>query len=309
MKQLLRAGVSITLLAIAVWMFDWNNLIATAAKVSSAVYGLALALSFLHFLPMFLRWSYLVRGAAPSSLLHHGSIYFYGSFLNTFTPANLGGDIYRVAQLRGLSGSQKVLSVLLRERFIGLIGLEVGFLLFYIAMMSAGGRGVSQQLMQISGAIIAAALIATLLAPWLLKWLPRREGSRMERLLEGLHAATVFPQTRELLLMIFLSLLALALWVAAIDVLARNLCLGMSFAAIGAVTVLTELVRLVPISLQGIGVREGTFAFLAALCGARPDTAFVVATLAYLVLSLSLVVCGGTGWILEQIRQRHEGKA
>ena len=305
MKQLLRAAVSITVLIVAIWVFDWNKLLSTVAKVDPAIYLLALALAFIHFLPMFLRWAYLVRKIVPHSLLYHAGVYYYASFLNTFTPANFGGDVYRVAQLRPLSGSREILLVLLKERVVGLIGLETGFLLFYFLMDLSGAA--LPHLLQISAAIIGAALVMTSLSPWLLAFLSRYTGGRLKQLLADIQSAFVFTGVGELVILLALSLSALVVWIAAIQLLAWNLNLGLGFVALGTVAILTELVRLVPISLQGIGVREGAFAFLAGLCGAKPEVAFVVATLAYLTLSLSLAMCGATGWFLGLIRRRNEG--
>ena len=53
-------------------------------------------------------------------------------------------------------------------------------------------------------------------------------------------------------------------------------------------TILTEFARLVPISIQGIGVREATFAELTGLAGGSPEAGFVVCALLY-----GIKLCGG----------------
>lgn len=95
-----------------------------------------------------------------------------------------------------------------------------------------------------------------------------------------------------------LSFAALAIWIAAVNVVATSLGLGLTLTMLGMVVILTELVRLVPISFQGIGVRELTFAFLAHLAGAEMETGFLVGTLAYLALSISLILSGAAAWML-----------
>ena len=64
---------------------------------------------------------------------------------------------------------------------------------------------------------------------------------------------------------------------------------------VGAIAVLTELIRFVPISFQGIGLREGSFALFVGLAGGEPEAGFVVAGLAYLGMSVSLVLAGLIG--------------
>jgi len=48
------------------------------------------------------------------------------------------------------------------------------------------------------------------------------------------------------------------------------------FLLLGMVGILTELVRAIPISLQGIGIRERVFAFLLTEYGGSFDQAFVL---------------------------------
>ena len=62
--------------------------------------------------------------------------------------------------------------------------------------------------------------------------------------------------------------------------------------------VLVELIRLIPISIQGIGVREGMFAYFCGKLGISPEAGFILGTVSYLALSLSIVIAGFFGLCL-----------
>ena len=56
-----------------------------------------------------------------------------------------------------------------------------------------------------------------------------------------------------------LSLLAWASWAATVLTIGSNLNLNLPIATVAMIVSLTEIIRLVPISFQGIGIREGAF--------------------------------------------------
>jgi len=54
-------------------------------------------------------------------------------------------------------------------------------------------------------------------------------------------------------------------------------------------------VRIVPVTIQGLGLREGAFAALLGLSGYAPESGFVLGVAAYLALSAALVLTGALG--------------
>jgi hypothetical protein len=65
---------------------------------------------------------------------------------------------------------------------------------------------------------------------------------------------------------------------------------------------------MVPVTIQGIGLREGAFAYLLAFLGHSPEQSYVVGLAAYLALSVSIVLCGPIGQLL-MWRARAESQA
>ncbi|MEO0248899.1 MAG: hypothetical protein ABIN58_05020, partial [candidate division WOR-3 bacterium] len=82
----------------------------------------------------------------------------------------------------------------------------------------------------------------------------------------------------------------------AVRIIALDLGLDVSWSALGTVAILVELIRLVPITLQGVGVREGSFAYLFKSLGESPETGFALGLVSYLALSMAVGLFGFLGW-------------
>jgi hypothetical protein len=84
----------------------------------------------------------------------------------------------------------------------------------------------------------------------------------------------------------------------AVQFVATRLGLPIPWPVLLVIVTSVELVRFVPVTIQGIGVREGAFATLAGAFGYPLEAGFVVGAVAYAALSLSLVVTGALGALM-----------
>jgi hypothetical protein len=88
------------------------------------------------------------------------------------------------------------------------------------------------------------------------------------------------------------------MWVLSIKVVATGFGLNVPFLHLAAVATMVEILRLIPLTIQGIGLREGAFAFLLGALGHDPGGSYAVGLIAYLTLSISIVIAGPVGnWI------------
>jgi len=101
---------------------------------------------------------------------------------------------------------------------------------------------------------------------------------------------------RALLPVLFLSLIGAAGWCLMVLLIARDLGIDIQVPAILMICTMAELVRLIPLTVQGIGVREGTFAMAFVLVGQSAESGFAVGVVAYLLVSLADILIGFIGW-------------
>ena len=137
MRRVLSFFVSLVLLVIALFLLDWDSLKLSFLKVDLWIFGLSILLSFSQFLIMGVRWYQIISKIIPLPLFEHMRKYLYSVFLNTFTPANLGGDMYRYLLLKSKTSDRApVLMSLLKERVLGLCS-RIPFFSIFPSIVSA----------------------------------------------------------------------------------------------------------------------------------------------------------------------------
>jgi uncharacterized protein (TIRG00374 family) len=302
MRIAARTIVSLLLVGAALYLLDWQALTSVVQKTSVASFFAATVAVLVSLVFLAFRWVRIVDDYVSVPTREHWRVYFYASFLNSFTPANIGGDVYRAAALkRYATGFAGLVVALLRERLFGLLSFLGGYVLCIGLLWVTGPAALANldslyllALVPIVGAILVLTA-GTRLVRFLGKWRWIRTRDRLSELVADLGRAMVLHSAGDFLILLCLSLLALAAWIAAVAIIAADLGLTLSIPLLGAIAILTELVRLVPISLQGIGLREGSFSVLVGLAGGSPESGFVLGAWSYLALSLALVACWPIG--------------
>jgi glycosyltransferase 2 family protein len=305
---------------------DRRTRVAVEAVVSAVVLGLLLRWAGLHgvantlggtdlawFVPavavsaatvpaMALRWQLLLEAKGVSVPLGWLTrTYFVALFAGQFLPAAIGGDAVRVVELGRRTGDapESVASVLI-DRLVGLVSLVV---LAVVAVL-VSGPGRRAGVVAAEGAFGAAAAAALLLLfssrlrGTVARWLePRASGRRLAaggRFYEALHAYRDHRAT-----LVAVGLLALAVQAARVVViwmLARALGLHVPDSVVLLAGPVVFAALALPVSLNGIGVREAVFVYFLHGHATRPEAIalglafFAVGTLTALGGAAVLVV-------------------
>ncbi|MDH3526061.1 MAG: flippase-like domain-containing protein [Gammaproteobacteria bacterium] len=275
--------------AVCLWWlsryFDYEQVRIVLAGMNPLLLVVAIALHFLSFVAGGVRWWLLFRHL-------HGSIefrqvwpsYYLGVFYNNLLPSVYGGDLARTARLyaSGFGGSALVSSAFV-DRMLGLAAVvSMGG----IALLFAPVGFEKQLALSVFGLIMLAILPMVVIAV-LPKWtrlLDTGFGRRWPRL----HAVLAcFPRYRTapgLMLRAFgLSVLNQLMWVLVLLMLAPGLGVHLPVFQLMLVLMLVSLVSSLPISLGGLGAREG--AMMSLLLPLGVDAASVLAlSVAYLLV-------------------------
>lgn len=294
---LLRILAAIAIAGIALSLLDWKALMAALSRAgiqSITVVGLMI---FAVHLILAWRWHVLVSPVCPKPFFETLRIYLFANFFNSFSPANVGGDVYRAAALTNTKDKfAKVIEALLRERLLGLESYVLGMVLAGAAVLLAGTTTQMQKLMGLTllgglGLLVMLAILSPTAS-----YLHKRSNLHNSATLTKTFAAVVqvmeYRSQRVYLLLLAQSMLAWAIWIGALQVTANVLGLKLGFAEIALAGSVTEIIRLIPVSPQGIGIREASFSYLAFLLGAEPEAAFAVSAITYAVLSVVLLLSG-----------------
>ena len=291
-------------LAGALWLLDWRALLSLASSIPlHSVLACAAFCALTHTL-IAVRWALIVTPDGGAVQWRECAVSLHASLFNLVTPSALGADVYRVlagGERRG--GRTGSAGFVLIERLLGVLGQAVVYVAAY-AVLSAGG-GVAAAVAPSSqggnGVFLSPALVLTVASLAIVLVLVKgpsavaaRAGAASPALGGALRtlAGVTRYRARSLSRPVILSVAAAGFWVMAASPLALSLGLALDPLQLALVVVLTEFSRLIPLSIQGIGVREATFALLASQLGADAAVAFVVCAMTYL---LNYVVVGVLG--------------
>ncbi|PSB40950.1 lysylphosphatidylglycerol synthetase [Cyanosarcina cf. burmensis CCALA 770] len=240
------------------------------------------------------RWQVVLwssgHSAPMSNLL---SSYFAGMFLNIFLPGALGGDVYRVYRVaQSTKDSEVALVSVFLERFTGLAALSGLAVVGLVPAFKLIGRW---DILLLFAACVGSLVGAVLLIaspklliwaePWLIKFRLSNVAARFAKIQILLRT---FAQHRQaLLLSMGLSLLLQLAIVYYHYLVAHQLKIPISYLELLVFIPIIVVVTLLPISLGGIGLKEGLWAYLFSRIGLSVEQA--------LLLSLTITVLG---WML-----------
>ena len=306
----LKAGVSVALLALLFSKVDVARLWTVARTASIPWLVLALALYFGMILVSAWRWGLLLRAqhiVYPFRGLT--SSFLVATFFNNFLPSNIGGDVIRITDTAPAAGSKTLATtVVLIDRGIGLLGLAL-----VAAMGASAGLGPAKVGPVGPGMLWAGFGVAAMLAtPALLNpegftrilqplrvLHPEWVGERLERLTAALSR---FKESPAALASCFVGAIGVqATLVGFYLAIAHSLQIPITFAQLAVIVPISFIVQMVPVSMNGFGVREATFGFYFTRLGLPLESALLVSFIgAGLVLLFSL--SGGVAYVARQRR-------
>jgi glycosyltransferase 2 family protein len=312
LRILLKTGISVALLLFLFSRVDGARLWSVARTASVAWLGAAVALYGVMVLLSAWRWGLLLQAQGihlPFTRLT--SSFLVATFFNNFLPSNIGGDVVRITDTAPAAGSKTLATtVVLMDRGIGLLGLVLLAAMAATAGPRAAADGAVDAGMLWAGLGLAAVVgtpvllmpdkFAQLLQP-LRRLHPEWVDERLARLTEALGR---FREAPGALAGCFAGAVGVqAVLVAFYLAIAYSMQIPIGFTALAAIVPVSFLVQMLPISMNGFGVREATFGFYFARLGLPLESALLVSFVgAALILIVS--VAGGITYLF-RLRAAH----
>jgi hypothetical protein len=231
------------------------------------------------------RWWYLFRYLAGP--IRFGQVlpsYYLGVFFNNFLPTAYGGDLARSARLyvSGMSGNALVGSAVM-DRLLGLASvIAIGGVALVFA--DVGPFNHLACTVFAGGAVTVLLAVVLIAMPDWSRALGSRYGRRWPRLSALLASFLRYGKAPRLMFKAFLlSALNQLLVVAVFILLAREADLGVSALQLVTLLMLVFLVASLPVSLGGLGPREGALLALLLPFGVEASAVLAV-SVAFLVV-------------------------
>lgn len=299
---LAQVALSLVLLAWLISRVGFEDVVSTLSDISWPWYLLAFLLFQLNTIIRAWRWYVLLHALdeRPTfGLLVY--LYYIGFFANNFIPSGFGGDLVKVVSLRQNTGrGSEALSSVLMERVTGLVGsslialaallynviahamnLDLPSLLWLLIIVTAVGIP----------ALFFAARWADPLAAIERVWPKVRSlpfYGKIEKVINTIHRYPVRALATALLISIPFTINLVLVQIT----IAWALGVHLPFRIFALFVPLIAIINLLPITFNGLGLREGIYTFLFVPVGVPAATA-VAMSLAFYFLRFSAGLLGG----------------
>lgn len=252
-------------------------------------------------------WAWLLRGAGSATgLARLVRLYLIGLFFNNFLPANVGGDVYKVIDLgRGEHNPQRAFAATVLDRLLGLAALSL-VAVAAVGLSLAAGIAVPPAAWTLGGVLVLLAAAGGLLlsrrgAASVQSILQRLQLPSLARFVAPVAAAFQVYRGRQRLLgrALAAGIVIQGLRVAVHVLVACGLGLALSRAQVLQFFVLIPLLAVsltLPITINGIGLREALAAVLLTWTGLPAQTMVAVEIMAFLVQVAFSLVGGVLFW-------------
>jgi uncharacterized membrane protein YbhN (UPF0104 family) len=287
----LKAFVGVIVLAVLILNLEWSSLYGGMQMLRWPLIGVAALMYPIAILLNAVKWSAALRLHDLSFrfgyLLRTGCI---GFFLNNLLPSAIGGDIYRVYRSATAGATSQAVSAVVLERAVGLSVLLLN------GMVGALLLGESNSLARVYliwclGGLAAATLAAALVVAGRTEMASAVASSRfLQPVIANLRRiARLHP-----------AWISLIVYSVAFQIVAAAATF-VAFRAVGAdltmsgallVTVAAGLAAVLPISISGIGIVEGSIVGAGVALGVDYDAAFLAAIVLRGLSLVTSLICG-----------------
>jgi glycosyltransferase 2 family protein len=250
------------------------------------------------------RWRLLLAEAGVRvPLLLTVRQYFIGTFLNNFLPSTVGGDVGKVYFLGRDHGYRVVMASVVLDRMLGLAMLAIwATLVLWLFRMPSPVLTAARLAVTGIAVLLAAILVVTGTGTGGLAarvaWLGPRAAAIAERLQQFRVDMAVSVKSPLLMLQAALAVIGYALAAGAVYVVFIRIQTGSAppFIMTTGVVMATAVLSNIPVSLNGLGLREQVHALLLAPLGVPREVAVAVSLLFFGHLLVSSLF-GAVFWI------------
>lgn len=295
---------------------EWSKVI-EAVKEGSSFYFIAAFIAIqITVVSSILKWKLLVDSSLyqdqkqDASLLKLGRFYYIGLFFNNFLPGSVGGDVVRVYYLGRTTGIPIATASVAFERITS--GAALVAIAIFSSFFMESARSFLLPIMIVLGAIL---LMSLLISVWIKKkrkntsvtnHIPKTKMNEWITKIktELAKIAEIALNYRKENIKWWVSIVILSIlfqvglaWIN--DLLFLSLGIDIPWLELLMIITLISVITMLPISVNGLGVREGCYVLFFKELGVSEEIAVTVSLLFFILVSISSIA-GGLFWIAER---------
>jgi uncharacterized protein (TIRG00374 family) len=306
--RILRVAVSLIVLAIVVVNVGAQNLLDALRTIDLRWFVIAALIHVLGLVIRTWRWSLLIAAlGAPIAFGRLFYLYMAGTFFNTFLPTGIGGDVVKIIELSPERGGAHAFSTVLADRLTGILGSSLIALTVAVLDPADLPLDVRWGVIAVSMAVLLASALLTqrrLLDRFFTR-LPfwSRLPKKLIKIYEALTAYSIGAIARSTLISLPFTLTLIGTQYA----LALGLGVSAPIRYFALFIPMVALIQLLPISFNGLGVREGAFQVLFGTVGVGEAQA-VAMSLMYYIVRVVIGLLGGLMYLIGSLKKTDDGR-
>jgi glycosyltransferase 2 family protein len=244
-----------------------TQILRTLSNINIIAFMAAIVLYVFAQMVSTLRWKLLLPSGIGLKKLF--SLYMIGAFFNSFLPGIIGGDAIKGFYLYKTTGKVGLaLASVFMDRYLGLVVLiAICAVAFPFGYQYLHGSDIEW--------ILLSVIVSFVLGSFLFFGL--RIGQRIKHLADLYHYFYLYRNEKGTIgKALLLSVLVQFSGFAAVYILAFGLGQDIPFLSVLVYLPLIILISMIPISISGLGVREGAFVLFFGFIGVKPEAAAAI---------------------------------
>lgn len=302
---LMKVLVSVGLLVFFFTRIHIERFFNTFASADFSYIALALVVYFFSQLLSTLRWEVLARPLGfKKPFMVFLNFYLIGMFFNLFAPGTVGGDVSRIYYLardeegeREKNWSGATLNAAVSVFVDRVIGMMVLVWLGALGLILFPEYAVPSAVRLLTFALALGFVVGGLLIPVLRRILPEVGYSTVVKLRIALRSYRAHRQAIPQAIALSFAVHLIQAWIHLL--IGRAIHIEIPFSYCIIVYPLVGTFAAIPISLNGLGLREGGYLFLLAVIGINSEKAIAFGILLFLVVAADSLV-GGIVFLLKK---------
>ena len=281
---------------------DMEKFLGVVSSLSPLTLLLLVAIYFSTQCVSVLRWSIVLAKDVEVPYRRIFSIYFIGIFFNNFLPTMVGGDVVKAYYLYKDTGKGDVSAAsILMDRYSGftvMMGITALALIPGYALLKPTGL-IGYFLLLLGGYVAASLLLwVEVLHTWLMKLLSKVRFMGLNEMIDRFYTALMSYKGHSSIIVriIICSVFVQGGVIIGYVVLGKALGITVPVAYYFLFVPLATVIGMAPISLAGLGVREGAFVFLFATAGASKEQALGL-SLVWFAVNVTVSLIGGVEYV------------
>jgi uncharacterized membrane protein YbhN (UPF0104 family) len=279
-----------TILALLLFFFilqqqDWDTIWATFQQLSVQIIIVVWILFVVRIVVNSVRWFIILQIANISiPYIESLKLFFLGMFISNFLPSTIGGDGIRFLALLKYEKDRSVaLSSIITDRLINVVAmtllLPISIIVYFDYLLLWNSK-------------VARAAVLTGIMVKVNAW-----KSSIKELIE--RNKFWFQSPRELLFSLVVSWTAQLIYFLGVWLIAKNLGMSIRYYQVMGITVIAYFIALLPITINGYGLREITITSLYSILGYPIEAAISLAIVSRLIYMSTTLI--GAVWLPEYL--------